>query len=64
MEPKKLKKIKSKNCVKEIRKWKIYKFDGKPSRETIISKDDIINLKIVLESVKTEEDFINFLLNF
>ena len=34
-------------------------FIGRPKRETIISKDDELNLKIALETAKTEEEFLS-----
>ena len=34
-------------------------FGGRPKRESEISKDDIINLKIAMNNSKTFEEFLN-----
>jgi hypothetical protein len=47
--------------VKELARHKYFHiplFDGRPDRDTVINQDDIINLKILLNSQITFKEFI------
>jgi hypothetical protein len=46
------------NTTKVVKKEKIQLFSGRPKRDLIINNDDLFNLKIILETSKTFEDFI------
>jgi hypothetical protein len=46
-----------KNHKKPIKR--IALFEGRPKRETMINNEDIINLKIAIETSKNFEDFLN-----
>jgi len=50
--------MKSTNYKMKITDQRIELFDGRPDRETVIGLDDILNLRIALETAISFENFL------
>lgn len=50
--------MEQKTVTKEVKQKKIKFLEGRPERDLPIGAEDIINLKIALETAKTLEEFL------